>query len=320
MRGRSFLIQGHRGARGLRPENTLPGFEAALDCQVDSVEVDLHLTGDGEVVICHDAELAPALFVPLDASVSPPDPRRLLSAMSLAQLRGYLAVRNPDPDRFPDQSNPVTLLSQQFAAGRNMDPYAVPTLTDLFDFAASYAGGMGEQAGKSSSQMEAARHLGFDLELKRVPFHPETMNDGYNGQDPGLLEQRIVAAARAADVVERVTVRSFDHRCVRMLRQLEPRFTGAVLVANTAPVAPVELVQRAEAQVYCPAFRFLDESQVAALHAAGIRVLPWTVNDPGDWRRLLAWCVDGLTTDYPDRLARWWATEGTNPKRNEAAC
>jgi glycerophosphoryl diester phosphodiesterase len=69
------------------------------------------------------------------------------------------------------------------------------------------------------------------------------------------------------------------------------------------PVEPAELARRADAAIYCPEYNFLDAASVAVLHAAGVRVLPWTVNRPADWARLIAWGVDGICTDYPDRLA-----------------
>jgi len=88
------------------------------------------------------------------------------------------------------------------------------------------------------------------------------------------------------------------------------RLTGAVLIAETAPIAPAELVERAEAQVYCPGYLFLDEMQVRQVHEAGARVLPWTVNQPEHWQRLLDWGVDGITTDMPDRLAAYLRARG----------
>src|SRR5947208_187845 len=69
------------------------------------------------------------------------------------------------------------------------------------------------------------------------------------------------------------------------------------------PPTPAGLAKSAGADTYCPDYRFLDAAQVRACHAAGVRVLPWTVNDEADWLRLLDWGVDGITTDYPDRLA-----------------
>jgi glycerophosphoryl diester phosphodiesterase len=144
----------------------------------------------------------------------------------------------------------------------------------------------------------------FDLELKRVPFQPEIIGDDIHGSVPGRLEEALVECVRAAGLVGRTAVRSFDHRSVKLLRRLEPGLTAAVLIAETAPVAPARLVRDAEAQVYCPDFRFLDAALVRQCHAEGVRVVPWTVNSPEDWRRLLNWGVDGITTDFPDRLAR----------------
>ena len=75
-------------------------------------------------------------------------------------------------------------------------------------------------------------------------------------------------------------------------------------------MSPGELARAADAQVYCPGYEFLDAAQVRAAHAAGIRVLPWTVNEPSEWARLVEWGVDGITTDYPDRLAIWLRERG----------
>jgi glycerophosphoryl diester phosphodiesterase len=290
----AFDLQGHRGARGLRPENTLPSFEAAFDAGVSSVETDLHLTADGVVVLCHDPLLAGA-------------PVR---SLPLGELRRHRLDRNPDPARFPDQRADVPELASAFAAEHGFDVYAVPTLADLFDFAAAYAGEPGRRAGKDDARRQRAGRVCFDLELKRVPFFPEAINDGYDGSAPVLLERRVAEAARAAGVVGRTLVRSFDHRCVRLLRELEPGLTGAVLIADTAPVGPVALVRAAGGEVYCPSYEFLDEAQVRHVRAAGLRVVPWTVNDPAHAGRLLDWGVDGLTTDYPDRLAALLAARG----------
>jgi glycerophosphoryl diester phosphodiesterase len=308
---RRFNLQGHRGGRALHPENTLPSFEAALDAGVCSIETDVHLTRDGVAVLCHDPLLCdpPCTLLrpgPAAASAAPP----MVSRLTLADLRGYRADGNPDSRRFPEQSAAVTPLAGWFAPQHGLHPYGIPTLAELLQFAAAYAGEPGARAGKSEVQRQRARMVGFDLELKRVPFHPETINDRYDGATPGSLEEAIVEAVRRADVVARATVRSFDHRCVRLLRQMEPGLTGAVLIAETAPVAPAELVEKADAQVYCPGYLFLDEAIVRQVREAGARVLPWTVNEPQHWQRLLDWGVDGITTDVPDRLARYLEERG----------
>lgn len=303
-----FELQGHRGARGLKPENTLPSFEAALDIGVSSIETDVHLTRDGVPVLCHDPVLADNMAAPLVSEF--PSHERWLSKLTLAEGRRFRVDRNPDPARFPNQNNDDTPVAALYARRHGIDPYGVPTLADLFAFADAYAGGLGEQSGKSDRQRAAAGRLRFDLELKRVPFEPHTIGDNFDGMNAGLLERRVVEEIRRAGMLERTRVRSFDHRSIRAIKQLEPRLTTAVLIADTFPVSPATLAREAGATVYCPGYRFLDESQVRQAREAGLRVIPWTVNRPEDWERLIAWGVDGLTTDYPDQLAAWLKRSG----------
>jgi glycerophosphoryl diester phosphodiesterase len=305
-----FELQGHRGARGLRPENTLPSFEAALDVGVSSIETDVHLSRDGVPVLYHDACLGSPPCTPLHPEAAPLAARPAVSNLALAELRGYRADQNPQPARFPNQSADVPPVAHLFAARHGLHPYAIPTLADLFAFVAAYADELGEQAGKTEAQRRRARALHFDLELKRVPFFPSAINDGFDGRSPGLLERRLLEEVRRAGVASRTRVRSFDHRCVRVLRDLEPRLSTAVLIAETAPVAPADLARQAGAEMYCPSYDFLDESLVREVHAAGVRVLPWTVNDPEEWNRLLDWGVDGICTDFPDRLAALLSARG----------
>ncbi len=296
---RVFDLQGHRGARGQKPENTLPSFEAALDSGVTSIETDLHLTLDGIVVLYHDPMVPGRLCRGPVASGS-----LLVSSLTLEQLRGYRADRNPDPERFPEQNAEVAPLARLFAAQRGMDPYAPPALRDLFDFALAYAGDLGAKVGKSDYQRARAHRVVFDLELKRVPGHPECIGDDFDGDSPALLEKRVVEAAEQAGVLNRTRVRSFDHRCVRAFRRLRPALRTAVLVGDMMPTDPAQLARAAQATTYCPHIGFLDERLVRQLKEAGVNVLPWTVNDPADLMRLLDWGVDGVTTDYPERFAQ----------------
>jgi len=299
-----FELQGHRGARGLKPENTLPGFEAAFDLGVTAVETDVHLTRDGVPVLIHNACLSEHLCRRIPRMVGPdPATRPAISSLTLDQLRGFIADRNPDRQRFAHQNPGVTLLAALFAEQQGWDPYALPALATLFQFAAAYAGDLGASAGKSKNQRKHAARVRFALELKRVPFRPGLIGDAFDGSGPALLEEKVVEAVRAAGVADRTTVRSFDHRCLRSIRQLEPALTTAVLMGGTAPIAPARLAQEAEAEIYCPDFEFLDEATVQSIQAEGVRVIPWTINDMDDCARLLDWGVDGLTTDYPDRLA-----------------
>jgi glycerophosphoryl diester phosphodiesterase len=295
-----FVIQGHRGARGLRPENTLPSIEAALDVGATSLEIDIHLNADGVPVVLHD----PWLGGCFGADFAPPSTASCLwvHRLTSSQLRGYVAACNPNPIRFPQQSAEPTPLAVAFSRGSG-HPYQVPTLEELFRFVKDYAGTLGERAGKTDEQRVNAASAVIDVEFKYVPFRAAEW-----GQQRSRFEERVLDIIQSADAASRTAVRCFDHRCVKRLRELEPGLTGVVLIEGSALVDPVAVARAAYAQVYGPNFTFLDEEQVQLCHAAGIKVLPWTVNDPVDWGRLVALGVDGITTDYPDRLATWLAS------------
>lgn len=276
----AFEVQGHRGARGLMAENTLPGFEAALDVGVDSIETDVHLTADDVPVLIHDPH-----FVDLPGSP-------LIRSLTLAQLRAHpMDVAAPTP------------LAERFCESRGIGPFSVPTLAEFFEFVAAYA----NSDAKTAAQRQRAKQLVCDIELKRVPFRPETIGDDYDGTGPALLERLVAAAIRKAGILERVRVRSFDHRCVRTMKQLEPALQTGILIHETAPCDIGALLATAQADVYCPEFRFVDAEVVQQVHRAGKRIIPYTVNEPADWQRLISWGVDGITTDYPDRLIACFA-------------
>ncbi len=298
-----FEIQGHRGARGLKPENTLPSFEAALDLMVTSIETDIHLTSDCVPVLFHDPVLCPE-HVRTEGSAGVPDPsaRPLIARLSWQQIRSYVADRNPDPARFRHQDATPTPAATSFARDHGLALYGIPRLEDFLGFVAAYAGELGQETGKTDAQRQRAAELRFALELKRVPFRPEYSGDSFDGSNPGELERVVVELVRKRNVSKRTTVQCFDHRAVKAVRRMEPRITGAVLMAPTAPVAVGPLVRAADATVYCPWFEALDANLVRQAQGEGIRVVPYTVNATEDIERLLDWGVDGMITDHPNQL------------------
>jgi len=280
-----FEVQGHRGARGLMAENTLPSFEIALDLGVNSIETDVHLSKDGVPVLFHDAEVT-ARLCPQQA---PQD--TLVRSLTLSELRRFRI----------GPAIPSTTLTKQFAHDHGVDPFGIPSLAEFFEFVNAYA----NAPAKSVAQRECARRLVFDLELKRVPFQPETIGDGFTGSAPALLEIEVAAAIRSAGVLERTRVRSFEHRSVAAIRRLEPHLSTGLLIHHTAPAHVGMLLDAVQADFYCPDYRFVDAEIVKRVHEAERRIIAYTVNEPNDWRRLIDWGVDGITTDYPDRLLAW---------------
>jgi glycerophosphoryl diester phosphodiesterase len=170
-----------------------------------------------------------------------------------------------------------------------------PALAGLYEFVANYA-----------ERQRVAKPIILDVEVKRYPYE-----ESDQGESVKAVEGAVVGVIRTAGMNPaarcETRVRSFDHRTVRRMCKQEPRVTGVAIVEGTAPADPVAVVQAAGARVYGPDFRFLDAEHVRQCHAAGIAVIPWTVNDPADWARLVAWGVDGITTDHPDQLAAWLA-------------
>jgi glycerophosphoryl diester phosphodiesterase len=291
-----FELQGHRGARGLVPENTLSSLEVALDLGVSAIETDLHLTADGHAVLFHDPRVSQAIcrFLPGQQAAETGGEEPLVGSLTLRQLRAFAFDINPHPERFPTQDGTPRPLATLFAERKGFHPYAMPAVEDVFQFLQAYVGPMGTFAGKTPAQQANVNRVILDFELKRVPFRPEYLGAG--------LEKALVDVIRRAGALGRCRVRSFDHRCLRTIGELSPEIKTAVLVGEGAPVHPAELVRQAEAQFYCPFYAFVDQDIIQQVHDAGYRIIPWTVNEVEDCVRLAEWGVDGITTDYPDRI------------------
>src|SRR5262249_50216744 len=123
-----FDLQGHRGARGLAPENTLPSFELALDTGVSTRETHLHVTPHGQAVLFHDECISPRTCTP-----APPS-EKLIATLALAELRRFQVSTNAERARFPQQRSVVTPVAALFCQARGLGVFAIPTLGDLIDF------------------------------------------------------------------------------------------------------------------------------------------------------------------------------------------
>lgn len=274
----TFDVQGHRGARGLVPENTLPAFERALGLGVDTLELDLHFTQDRQVVVFHD----PVLTAGKCRKVAPdvPDLPAVVASLTAKDLkRGYVCdVKQPE---FPRQD--PTFRGE--IAGRD---YRVPTLKEVFDLVAAFG---------RTADPAYARRVRFNAETKRVPFDPQHIGD-----DGEAFERAVVRLIEQNGLADRVTIQSFDHRSALRVRDFNPAIETIVLTSTGNPVRPDLLAKEARAAVWSPTFRFVDRDLVNQAHRGGIRVIPWTVNDEAGMRTLIQMGVDGIITDVPDVL------------------
>ena len=297
----AFDLQGHRGARGLFPENSLPGFEGALALGVTTLELDLGMTEDGILLVHHDRRLdVRRTRGPDGAWLVAPVP--LLRDITAAEARRYDIGRlNPESDtarRFPEQAG--------------LDGVAIPTLEEVVILAEAQSGGT----------------VRYNMETKITPLAPgETAS-------PEDFAQALVALIKQHGIAERVTVQSFDWRSLNQVRAMDPDLAIVCLTAEqdwldnvqrgrdgTSPwTAGLDvdrfdgsvprLVKEAGAVVWSPYFRDLRETQLAEARRLGLKVVPWTVNEPGAMASLLDLGIDGIITDYPDRLRGVMAARG----------
>ena len=272
-----FDLQGHRGARGLAPENTIPAFRRALDLGVTTLEMDVVISADGQVVVSHEPWMAHEICSrPSGAPIQEGEARKQnLYRMPYAEIEQYDCGRRQHPD-FPRQET---------------QPAVKPLLRDIIAMAEGYV----------------AEHdrppVFYNIEIKSRPdwdgtFHPE----------PEAFARRVLGVVREGDVAARTTIQSFDERALQATRRLrddappEETVRLALLVMHgTADTLPEQLEELGfTPDLYSPSFASVDNTLLRAAHDRGLRVVPWTVNERADMRRLIRLGVDGLITDYPD--------------------
>jgi glycerophosphoryl diester phosphodiesterase len=254
-------IQGHRGARGHLPENTLPAFRYAVELGVDTVELDVGVTRDGVVVIHHDRRLNPDVARGPDGNwVASPAPT--IFSLNYSELQQF------DVGRIRPGSEYATRFPHQ----KPIDGTRVPKLSDLF-------------------YLNDKIH--FNIEVKISPDAPgETL-----GPEP--FARAVIAEVRKARVESRSTIQSFDFRINKVVEREAPEIATAYLT-NGKDSDPAR-VRAAGARKWSPDFRDLDPAKIAAARAAGMKIVVWTVNEPADIKRMFDWGIDGIISDYPDR-------------------
>ena len=280
-------LQAHRGGRGLWPENTLAAFENALRMGVTTLELDVAITADGVAVISHEPALYPGTARDADGRwLKEPGP--LIRSLSLADVQRY------DVGRL----NPDLAYGKPFALQQPVDGQRIPTLASLF--------ALGKQLGANDVQ--------FDIETKIFPNRP---NDTVA---PEPFVDTLLAAIRDAGMTERVMIQSFDWRTLALVQRLEPGMRTVYLTIESRNSNNVRdpawtagrkasdyesvpaMIKAAGGAIWAPNFNNIDAGSAQRAHDAGLKLVPWTVNEAVDMRRLIDWGVDGIITDYPDRL------------------
>jgi glycerophosphoryl diester phosphodiesterase len=310
----AFDLQAHRGGLGLTIESSLAGFATALELGVSTLELDVQITEDGHAVVTHDRRTNPQVCRDT-APATPGDPEfpyvgRYVNTLTLAQVR-TLDCGSVQKPGYPQQ---------QTVPGSRM-----ALLSEVFDLVQAY---------------EADRP-------GRVALNVETKVEAGAPSETAPREQFVQVVAeevRAADIADQVTIQSFDWGSLMRMGEVMPELPlvaltnydflqvgqpgaspwlggldaddfGGDLVAmadsfGASAISPVHGFPQ-NGVISDPAYRpYVDAAMVRSAHRAGLRVVPWTVDDPATMRHLVRLGVDGLITDYPDRLREVLRREG----------
>jgi len=297
----AFDAQGHRGARGLYPENTLPAFQGALAIGVTTLELDTGLTADGVVVVHHDRKLYPARTRgPGGAWVEKPVPT--LSTLSFADLAAYDIGR----------ARPGGKIAKRFPEQAPVDGTHIPSLAQVLALA----------------EAQSEKSVRYNIEIKTSPLAPKET------APPSDIAEAVIAILREAGVAERAAIQSFDWRSLKHVQKSAPEIPTVYLTAQRSWLNNLErgqpgvspwtagididdyegsiarMIDKAGGAVWSPYFRDLKSADLAEAQGLGLKVVVWTVNKPSDMAALIDLGVDGIITDYPDRLRQVMADKG----------
>lgn len=268
----AFDLQGHRGCRGLMPENSLPAFFLAVELGVNTLELDVVMSADGQIIVSHEPWMSDILCNHPDGR---PVSRREAKSLNLYRMKFM------DIQAFDCGSRFVPEFPEQKAL-RVPKPMLKMVVRGVEQFA-------------REKQYNLPK---FNIEIKSTPA-----GDGRYHPPPDSFSHAIVDEIRRLGIEARTTIQSFDRRVLESLHRMEDRqFQIAYLVEKGKKTAAHLRRLSFSPDILSPKHTLVTEAMIRSCHAAGIRVIPWTVNDLTALSRLMALGVDGVITDYPDRI------------------
>jgi glycerophosphoryl diester phosphodiesterase len=269
-----FDKQGHRGCRGLMPENTIPAMIKAMDLGVTTLEMDVVISKDKKVVVSHDPYFNENITTTPEGNhlTKAEAAKRLLYSMTYDSIRKYDVGIKPHPG-YPKQ--------QKIAVHK-------PLLTDLIDATESY----GRQKGQT---------IEYNIEVKSTP-------EGDGIRHPAIEEfvDLVVNAIKSKGTTSRTTIQSFDPRALQVLHKKYPSVITSLLIEDDDKRPLEEQLQQLgfTPSIYSPHFSLVTPALLEQCHQKKIKVIPWTVNSIEEIKRLKEMGVDGIITDYPDLFAQ----------------
>ncbi|MGH1437859.1 MAG: glycerophosphodiester phosphodiesterase family protein, partial [Lewinella sp.] len=274
----SFDWQGHRGARGLLPENTLPAFAHALTYpDVKTLELDIAVTKDQQLVISHEPWMAALICTHPDGnSVTEEEEKSLIiHQMTLPEVQAFDCGSRGNAN-FPEQQARIV---------------RKPTLAAMVEMAEQIA-------------HDLKRPLPYyNIEIKSLPEWDETFTPL-----PDEFARLLLKELTRLGIAERTTIQSFDVRSLQAVRQQAPTQSLAYLVANKNTLERNLDTLGFLPEIYSPYYLLCTPELTQSLHQQNIQLIPWTVNDPKEMQRLIDMGVDGIITDYPNRIRKLYTS------------
>jgi glycerophosphoryl diester phosphodiesterase len=266
-----FDLQGHRGARGLLPENAVEGFLHALELGVTTLEMDVVISADSQIVVSHEPWFSHEICSRPDGSEIGPEDTVSLFSLPYDSIRLFDCGKKGHP-RFP---------------GQRPQPAHKPLLRDVV------------KAVRAFCRKNHRPMPWFNIETK---CSPEWEQKGLVPA-PEVFVQLLHEEVVALGIRGFACIQSFDVRTLQVLNEIDHGMTCALLVENDKPME-FQLSQLGFVPpIYSPLYTLVDEHSVQKAHDLNMRIIPWTVNEIADMQRLKNWGVDGLISDYPDRFS-----------------
>jgi glycerophosphoryl diester phosphodiesterase len=266
----TFDIQGHRGARGLMPENTIPAFLKALELGVDTLEMDVVVSKDNQLVVSHEPFFSTEISLDKSASPIPTEKQKEynLFKMNYSDIKSF-DVGSLGNKRFPEQ--------------RKMKTFK-PLLRDVFKETQKYI------------RKNGLKPTIYNIETKSTAqgddiFHPQ----------PSVFARLLYDEIVKNKMQKRVTIQSFDVRTLQEFKKFPVKLPLVLLVENNDAVEKNVAKLGFQPDIYSPHFSLVDEATVKYCHQRGIKIVPWTVNEISDFERMKKFDLDGIITDYPNR-------------------
>lgn len=267
-----FDLQGHRGCRGLMPENTVAAMLKALDMGVTTLEMDIVITKDKKVVLSHEPWMEKEITTKPDGSFVTTTAEAMalnIYNMDYEEVKKYDVGMKPHP-RFPQQEK--------------MKAYK-PLLSELIDSVTEY--------------MKTRRKPFpfYNIEIKSLPagdkrFHPL----------PAEFVELIMGVVKEKGVEDMVIIQSFDTRTLIYLHEKYPSIKTSLLIEDSedkdfeTQLKSLGFIPT----IYSPNHTMVDETVVKLCHEKGMKIIPWTVNDKKQIKKIMKMGVDGMITDYPN--------------------